>query len=178
MNFVGNYYKAGFNSKGNLAFAESTPTAKAYFKDNCMNGEYPNDPWSLVTFSKLSGEDIKAYKQSGPILVPSIETDDAISAYRRVLSSAGATGPRRDAVDIRVVNEVINRTGKIINDEIEVGGWPELKSTEPPADTDWDGMPDDWERRHGLDIDDPADKNGDADRDGYTNLEEYLNALI
>jgi len=178
MNFVGNYYKAGPNSTGNLAFAESTPTAKAYFNGNCVNGRYPDDPWSLVTFSKLSGEDIKAYKQSSPIPVPPVETDDAISAYRRVLSDAGATCSRRDAVDIRVVNEVINGTGTIINDEEQVGGWPELKSAEPPADADWDGMPDAWERRQGLDDNNPADRNGDTDGDGYTNLEEYLNAII
>jgi len=36
-------------------------------------------------------------------------------------------------------------------------------------------MPDDWERRHGLDAADPADGTPDVDRDGYTNLEEFLN---
>lgn len=178
MNFVGNYYKAGVNSRGNLAFAESTPTAKAYFDGNCMNGMYPDDPWSLVIFNRLSAEDIQAYKQTNPILVPPVQTDDAITACDDVLMNAGATLLKRDAVDIRIVNEVINGTGKIINDEADVGGWPQLTSAEPPTDSDRDGMPDDWERRHDLDVNDPTDRNGDADGDGYTNLEEYLNALI
>jgi hypothetical protein len=39
-------------------------------------------------------------------------------------------------------------------------------------------MPDDWEKRYGFDSNDPADRNGDADGDGYTNLEEYLNDTI
>ena len=178
MNFVGNYYKAGVNSAGNLAFAESTPTAKAYFDGNCMNGVYPDDPWSLVTFNRLSVEDIQAYKQTNPILVPPVYTDDAITAYEQVLKSAGATLPKRDAVDSRIANEVISGMGKIINDEADVGGWPELKSAEPPADSDRDGMPDDWEKQHGFDAHNPADGNADADGDGYTNLEEYLNAII
>ena len=43
-------------------------------------------------------------------------------------------------------------------------------------DTDGDGMPDVWERKHGLDPENPAD--GPAvtlSREGYTNLEVYLN---
>jgi hypothetical protein len=175
MNFVGNYYKRGVNSRGNLAFSERTPSAKAYFSGNCMNGSYPDDPWSLVTFRNFSREDSRAYRQSSPIPVTPVETDDAITAYERVLAEVGATLPKQDAVDTRILNDVIYGTGRIINDEDEVGGWPELKSTEPPQDSDRDGMDDDWEEQYGFDADDPADRNGDADGDGYTNLEEYLN---
>jgi hypothetical protein len=42
---------------------------------------------------------------------------------------------------------------------------------------DRDGMPDAWERGHGLNPKDPGDRNRDRDGDGYTNLEEYLNSL-
>jgi hypothetical protein len=42
------------------------------------------------------------------------------------------------------------------------------------ADSDRDGMPDDWEIAHGLNPLDPADANLDSDGDGMTNLEEYL----
>jgi hypothetical protein len=175
MNFVGNYYKAGVNSTGSLAFSESTKSARAWFSDNCMNGSYPDDPWSLVSFNKFSTEDMKTYKQSSPLPVPAVATDDAMTAYKRVLAESGAILPKRDAVDIRIVNDVKNGTGKIIDDEEQVGGWPELKSAAPPEDSDKDGMPDIWEKQHGLDPNDPADRNADADVDGYTNLEEYLN---
>jgi hypothetical protein len=175
MNFVGNYYKAGVNSTGSLAFSESTKSARAWFSGNCMNGSYPDDPWSLVSFSKFSAEDMKAYKQSSPIPVPAVTTDDAITAYKRVLAESGAILPKRDAVDIRIVNDVKNGTGKIIDDEQQVSGWPELKFVAPPEDSDKDGMPDTWEKQHGLDYNDPVDRNADADADGYTNLEEYLN---
>ncbi len=177
MNFVGNYYKAGVNSTGNLAFSESTRSAKAYFSGNCMNGAYPRDPWLLVTWSKFSPRDLEAYIQSEPVPVPPVVTDDALTAYTRVLAEAGAVLPKRDAVDERIVNEVKSGTGKIIDHEEQVGGWPELKSAEPPADGDGDGMPDEWEKQHGLDAATAADGNADADGDGYTNLEEYLNGI-
>ena len=84
---------------------------------------------------------------------------------------------RRDAVDERLIRDVKSRSGKLIDSQDEVGGWPELKTVAAPKDTDRDGMPDDWERKHGLNPRDPEDRNGDLDGDGYTNLEEYLNGL-
>jgi formylglycine-generating enzyme required for sulfatase activity len=36
-------------------------------------------------------------------------------------------------------------------------------------------MADKWERTHGLKSTDPSDHKNDADKDGYTNLEEYVN---
>ena len=39
-------------------------------------------------------------------------------------------------------------------------------------------MPDDWEKRCGLNPNDPSDANADRDGDGYTNLEEYLGWLV
>ncbi|MDD3603724.1 MAG: choice-of-anchor Q domain-containing protein, partial [Kiritimatiellae bacterium] len=41
------------------------------------------------------------------------------------------------------------------------------------ADTDNDGMSDDWEIWYGLDPNDPSDATGDADLDGWTNAEEF-----
>jgi hypothetical protein len=164
MNFIGNYYKRGADSRGDFAFSESTPSAKAYFEGNFMNGNCPLDPWSLVTFRGFSREQLSAYRQPGPIPVPLVATEDALTAYRRVLASAGATMPKRDAVDARIVGDVANGTGRIIDDEDEVGGWPELKAEKPPTDSDHDGMPDTWERTRGLNPDDCDD--GPKDRDG------------
>lgn len=102
-------------------------------------------------------------------------------AYEAVLAKAGATLPKRDAVDTRVVEMV--RTGKtttktgIIRDVDEVGGYPNLtyKPSQLPKDTDGDGMPDDWEVKYGLDPKNPKDGAIDTDGDGYSNIEEYLN---
>ena len=94
-----------------------------------------------------------------------------------VLARAGAMP--RDAADARVVDDVKDGTGRIIDDPAQVDGWPVLAKGEPPEDTDGNGLPDSWETSHGLDplVDAPADRNGDQDGDGYTNLEEFLNEI-
>ena len=84
----------------------------------------------------------------------------------------------RDPVDNRVVADVKAGTGRIIDHVDDVGGWPEHASLEPPRDTDGDGMPDTWELAAGLDPDDKSDGAADANGDGYTNLEDYLNSLV
>ena len=91
------------------------------------------------------------------------------------MANAGAILPSRDAVDERVINDVVNRTGRIIDDPSEVGGWPKLASGTPLEDSDHDGAPDVWEVLYGLNPHDPADGPLDADSDGYTNVEEFLN---
>src|SRR4028118_1577276 len=58
------------------------------------------------------------------------------------------------------------------------GCWPQLGAGPPPQARDDDGMPDAWEIANGLDPGDAADRNGDTDGDGYTNLEEHLNGLV
>jgi len=178
MNFVGNYYQSGADSDGTLAFSERTPSAQAYFAGNAMNRIIPDDPWSLVSFHGFSDEALAAYQQATPIDVAPVITDDALTAYERVLAEAGATLPARDSVDERIVNGVRYGTGRIINDEDDVRGWPPLASGRIPRDADRDGMPDQWERRHGLSSSDPDDRNADHDQDGYTNLEEYLNGTL
>ena len=75
------------------------------------------------------------------------------------------------------------RTGKtktetgIISSIDEVGGYPELtyKKSEVLKDTDNDGMPDDWEKKYGLNPKDGSDASQDLDKDGYTNIEEFIN---
>jgi hypothetical protein len=103
-------------------------------------------------------------------------TQSAKKAAELVLAHAGAS-LRRDAVDERVIANVRKRLGRLIDSEVQVGGWPALRSAPPLADRDRDGLPDAWEKAHGLNPDDPADRNADRNGDGYTNLEEYLNSL-
>jgi hypothetical protein len=43
----------------------------------------------------------------------------------------------------------------------------------PDPDTDQDGMPDDWERDHGLDPGSASDATADTDGDGMVNVDEY-----
>src|SRR6185295_17953462 len=92
-----------------------------------------------------------------PFDAPRITTVPATDLLKLVLPQVGASRPKRDAVDARLIEHVRDRTGKLIDSQQEVGGWPELKSAEPPPDTDHDGLPDSWEIQHGLNPDDAGD---------------------
>ena len=170
-NFVDNFYKAGPNSKKAIAFDERNPLARAWFAGNSMNGVIPADQWALVT-----GLNDSSNRLAAPVPFPRVSVDPAPRAYERVLASAGASRAR-DAVDTRVVATVRAGSGKLIDSQKEVGGWPVLASGRPWHDSDGDGMPDAWERKHRFNPR-KADSGGDRDRDGYTNLEEWLNSLI
>ncbi len=121
----------------------------------------------------------KAVRSHQPFPASPITQHKALEAFELVLAGAGATLPRRDTVDKRVTESV--RTGKpafkngIIDSPADVGGWPDYKSAPADADTDADGMPDWWETKFGLNPRDSSDAGRDSDRDGYTNIEEYLN---
>lgn len=122
-------------------------------------------------------------------------------AYQFVLDNVGATFPKRDAVDKRIIETV--KTGKpfyvenasefvskyvkrrlpadsykqgIITDINQVGGLPEYHGT-PYIDSDNDGIPDAWEIKYGLNPNDPSDAILDMNGDGYTNIEKYINGI-
>ncbi|MDR8389809.1 hypothetical protein NC796_01585 [Aliifodinibius sp. S!AR15-10] len=178
LNYVGNFLIPGTNSENNgIAYETGSPFNKAYFHDNYYDFEKPDSPWDLVAFDEdWSQQQVEAYKRQKPFPTGPIETDAPREAFESILSHGGASLPIRDTVDARMVDDVKNRTGAIIDSQSEVGGWPELKSTSAPADTDRDGIPDSWEKEHGLNPNNPSDRNRTAD-DGYTMLEKYLNSI-
>jgi hypothetical protein len=145
-----------------------------------MNGVIPADSWSLVTFRPaVSSGQIAAYKtRSAPISMQPVLTTSPQQAFIDVLASAGASIPKRDTIDRRIVRDVVNKTGHSIDSTVHQpeGAWPLLVSTTPPIDTDHDGMPDAWESAHGLNLSDPLDRNA-VGLQGYTQLEDYLNSL-
>jgi autotransporter-associated beta strand protein len=92
------------------------------------------------------------------------------------LSKAGARPWARDTTDPAIAANVSAGTGSFVNTPADAGGYPVLTATPAPADSDNDGMPDDWESAAGSD---PfvANHNADSNGNGYTDLEEYLNWL-
>ncbi|MET0309202.1 MAG: hypothetical protein ABW023_10895 [Sphingomonas sp.] len=109
-------------------------------------------------------------------------------AVRDVLTFAGANlcrdGPCRDNVDALYVDDV--RTCDMApylfesawtSTVAQSGGWANITQGAAKADSDNDGMPDEWERRFHNTNPNLWDANADADGDGYPNIEEYLNAL-
>lgn len=170
--FIGNWYQAGPASTGAMAFCEENAGSRAFFAGNAMNGVVPADPWSLVGCTPPAG-----YRAAAPLADSGARTPSPALAYERVLAGAGASRVR-DAVDERIVAGVRGKTGRLIDSQRDVGGWPVLKSGPAWVDGDRDGMPDAWERANGFDAKDASDGAGDRDGDGFTNLEDWLNGLV
>jgi len=91
-------------------------------------------------------------------------------------------------LDERVINDVRNRTGKFIDVqggfphgtayELTANAWPALKAAPAPTDTDKDGMPDEWEKKNGLNPNDATDATQIKLHSFYTNIEVYINSLL
>lgn len=170
LNVIGNFYKAGPNSDIKRPQIKIRDGAKVYVKGNI--GPYRLDDswdeWAIVNGST-------SFRSYEPFNMPDLPTVSAQTAYEEVLAGVGAIKPGRDTVDERIIKDVKNGTGRIIDHPSDVGGWPNLDKGTPPKDDDNDGMPDSWEEENGFNPKNSDDKNGDADDDGYTNLEEFLN---
>lgn len=179
MNYVGNVGIPGPDSDPTgFAYSAGCKHFRAYFEQNKFYGSIPGDQWKLVDFSgEWTKEEVKIYKQYKPFGEVNVYTHHPDTALTLVLAHAGAS-LNRDPVDQRVVQSVHKQTGSIINDQKEVGSWPSYKTDSTYKDSDLDGIPDDWEKKKGLNPKDKSDRNEDPDGDGYTNLEEYLNGLL
>ncbi len=177
VNWQNNYYKYGPSTSNRFQIFLPDDSCKMFLNGNYVDG-YPtvtedNSKGIRMESAALTLNEIL---QDKPYEVWSIEMQSAEDAYKSILPQAGALLPQRDAVDIRIVNDVIDRTGKIIDSPSQVGGWPALNNTVPPADSDLDGMPDTWEDARGLDKNNPGDRNN-LTSNGYTQLENYLNSI-
>ncbi|MGB7159724.1 MAG: hypothetical protein WBD40_16775 [Tepidisphaeraceae bacterium] len=173
LNYVANYLKPGPSTiKGaRHAFHTGGPESFIFFSGNVLEGIVAEGADDTPVLN-LRDNGKRATKPHD-VLAPA--TEAATAAMARVLDDAGATLPKRDAVDARVIENFKAGSGRLVNSVDEAGGWPELKSASPPNDSDKDGMPDEWEQAAGLDAQNADDRNADADGDGYSNLEEYLN---
>jgi len=175
MNFVGNYYIAGPNSKKQPSLTHYVDT-RVFAQGNIGPLRTALDMDEYAGVQWRGPRKRKGLKAKGRFdVAPPVTTHAYDEAYRLILAQAGATRPKRDAVDRRLVQEAKSSTGRIIDHPNDVGGWPELRSAPAPQDADSDGMPDPWETEHGLDPSDPRDHADDKDTDGYTNIEEWLN---
>lgn len=116
------------------------------------------------------------YAAAEPFAAPLVHMNPVADLLEKVLTTVGACKPVRDPIDERIVRSVRDQTGS--SKVSTLGPWPDLASDAPapPADSDHDGMPDAWEKAHGLNPRDPADGPAGA-KNGYTNVENYLNEL-
>ncbi len=153
---VGNVYvNNSADDFGNVVYVdEDGPSSvRIYLGDNV--GPVYGEGWDLVVGRK----DEKVRAVSAPVWVEGFEALHPSYVQAEVLENSGARPYDRDEVDLRVVNEVKMGSGKIIDSQADVGGWPVF----------------DMNHRK-LVI--PLDFNEDADGDGYTIFEEWVHRSL
>ena len=200
VNFVNNFYKPGVSTKIFVALnAQIEGVGKGkqqyYFDGNVMPGffnEKNQDKGRKFTISNKAIVDYPVFLPK-PFFESFVNTQSATAAYKNVLSDIGANQPFFDKHDKRIVDETLKGTftykgsksglGGLIDNEADAGGFPNFANETRPADwdTDHDGLPNWWEKALGLNENSKAgdfsDANADVDKDGFTQLDEYLDWL-
>lgn len=190
---VRNMYSPGSEWAAGDWFPKTPPRpGKWYVAGNIMEGhpDVTRDNWLGIkadeNFDRIEiADSVEELRRIAKVHTPfegwPVSQETAQEAFKSVLAKAGATLPKRDSVDQRVIEmvhtgEVSVRDGIILSPD-EVGGYPELTFSpeDLSLDTDADGMPDKWEIKYNLNPEGAFDGSADADGDGYTNIEEWLN---
>ncbi|MBL0358190.1 MAG: T9SS type A sorting domain-containing protein [Chitinophagaceae bacterium] len=201
-NVVNNYYKYGPNTpntstggvnRRNMLInpgeqaSPAIPYGRYFLSGNyCDNSaSISSQNWKGASFSGGTLADSVTSKVTLPFNCVSINVQSAEDACRDVLALAGCSLPNRDTLDERIVNDVKNRTGRIINVQggfpagtayvISQVAWPVLANGTAQTDSDHDGMPDNWEKQRGLNPLSAVDVNGYISNSGYSNIENYIN---
>lgn len=201
-NIVNNYYKYGLSTSNSTSsgvtikyevinpYKQASPVipyGKYYLDGNYVDGSTATTVrnWLGAAMSGGTYADTTSAQALVPFTIMPVVTQSATDAYSRVLANAGVTLPNRDTLDSRIVNDVLNRTGKIIDVQggfahgtpyaQTVTAWPTLAPGFAPTDSDHDGMPDAWETQRGLNPNSNADLNLYTSTTGYNNIETYLN---
>ncbi len=197
-NIVNNYYKPGPSTNNNAKKSivnpyhklPSIPFGKFYVNGNYVDGaaEVSSNNWLAVKMNSGTATDAANAKLENPFPAVSVATQNAKESYQLVLKNAGAILPARDTLDERIIGDVKNGTGRFIDVqggfphgtayELTINAWPALKSLPALADTDKDGMPDEWEKNNGLNSGDASDAAVYALSKQFTNIEVYINSFI
>ena len=198
-NLVNNYFKYGpstnMNARSRIVSPGRWDKPPIPYGKFYVSGNYVDES-ADVTNNNLLGvkmgnngteEDKKNAIVDKPVSAVTIPLQSALDAYEDVLKFVGASH-RRDTLDERIISNVKNRTGRFIDVQggfphgteytLTINAWPALNSLPSPADTDKDGMPDDWERKNVLNPDDPSDAPKKSLHIFYSNIEMYLNSIL
>jgi pectate lyase len=120
VNYVGNYFKPGVDSGTADWFIDTKNEPVSVYIEGNQVAQAIIEPNSRQWLTRRRHR------------APAVITTSAQVAYEQVLAQAGAScglhpdgsfAPKRDPIDERIVAEVRQGTGRIINDPSEVGGW-------------------------------------------------------
>ncbi len=187
VNIRDNYYKFGPSTKDNgdhvrSRVFEATNDGKTMYNGEVLKGEFyieNNYVWGdeETTANNWNHNDtVKNQANINRLSEPvdmgeyAIPYQSAEEAFEDVLATVGASLPRRDSIDARVINDVRNGTGRIINQDEEVGGLTSITSEERKFE-----IPAEWKAENNMGDAKETDIVKDGEFAGYTWIEAYVN---
>ena len=177
MNIINNYMIAGPSSNASNFLIDTNLNTRYILAGNFMNGKMSADQYKYITYEKFkkpatifNGE---PWKLPAPFDAEMDTVHDAEKAYAMVIAHGGAA-VARDAVDKRIVNDVLTGRGRVIDSQDEVSGWPVL-DTDPARINAAKAA---WEAECGFAPYDTAYCNEIDPESGYTYLELFCNGLM
>lgn len=213
---INNYYKPGPSTKKNNTGAyfasPSSPYGEWYANGNKLEKVGTYCPWTQDDAQAANNNNMNALKGLGdsyklaeiPYALSGMKYEIADEAYYNVVTRAGASLPRYDEVDRRLLDEAAGKvapqyTGslgeagiidapdnvKLFNpgmyyaNGMAYSNYPSMEmmaGDKYAKDSDGDGMPDAYEDEKGLNKNNAAD-GAAVSANGYTNLENYLNDI-
>lgn len=215
---INNFYRPGPSTKtgnaGTYFASPSSPYGQWYLSGNKLEENGPYAPWigpkaagvNADNSTGVNGLPAANLMKELPYDLSGMKYDSADDAFAQVTTKAGASLPRYDEVDQRLLDEAAGKVApkfyascgskhlgiidspddiKLTNpgiyyaDGMLYNNYPSLAMKDGDKyaiDTDGDGMPDAYEDAKGLNKNNAADGAADSG-DGYTNLEKYLNGI-
>lgn len=194
VNLHKNYYRRGPQTQGRMYPYALSPDMKYFIEQNYFEDwgyqahprhwKQTNQPGGVPSWIQFNND---GGKLDQPAPVPTVESVDAKEVLDLVLNNAGCWP--RDRVTKRTIEEVGDGAGQwgrnaplAPSNQWYLEG---LIVRSAKADSDGDGMPDEWEQKHDLNEDDASDatelvprgSSTDERHHGYSYIEYYINEL-
>lgn len=192
VNIINNYFIGGPNTSTSVSTPFNRGNANFFvygsgnYFDNNRNGSLDGTlvPQDLTGYPTGDATTILANPYDYPMKNTSLTAQDA---YDKIVSSVGASYPRRDQVDNLMISDLMSKgtTATYVYVQTDLtskfgftnGGAGHVYGAPAPLDTDNDGMPDAWEEANGLNKNSADALTVSTTQAPYLNIEVYINGL-
>ena len=115
-NYIKNHYISGPSTLSDeFIFVEKgSKQSRAFFNKNKVNDTVPNENYIVVNFEGWTQEQIDEYMNTQKTAQVQTDVIDAAEVEEYVLNNSGVVLPQRDQNDTRIINDVRNRTGHLV----------------------------------------------------------------
>lgn len=126
---VSNYYENHHPNSKDIELVYSIPgddsqldKPKVYLNDNFMGNKIGTNNWDYVS-SKIGTENTKSVRSDSILFDNHIDVMKISDVKNKILQDVGATLPKRDQIDKRVIDTINQENGSLVFSQDDVGGY-------------------------------------------------------